>query len=114
MVFKSKFSKFVISKKLKFLNLMSSTENATLNQEFISFLECYRLDNYSEALHRALYYLATEGHVSSDKQIIYHALHNIRHYLNEMEHSYLPPQTSTITQNEKSSPTEVKMTNKQI
>jgi len=79
---------------------MSSTKKNTLNQEFISFLECYRLDNYSEALHRALYYLATEGHVSSDKQLIYNALYSIRHYLNEMEHNYLPPQTPSITQNE--------------
>ncbi len=93
---------------------MSSTEKTTLNEEFISFLECYRLDNYSEALHRALYYLATEGHVSPDKQLIYHALHSIRHYLNEMEHSYLPPQTSSITQNGKNSPAEVKMMTKQI
>ena len=92
---------------------MSSTEKTTLNEEFISFLECYRLDNYSEALHRALYYLATEGHVSSDKQLIYHALHSIRHYLNEMEHNYLPPQTSFIARNEKSSSAEVKTT-KQI
>jgi len=92
---------------------MSPTENTTLNEEFMSFLSFYRLDNYSEVLHRALYYLATEGDASSDKQLIYHALHSIRHYLNEMERNYLPPKVSPITENEESSPSEDK-TSKQI
>ncbi|GEM_PF-1225619 len=68
-------------------------ENTNLSEEFLSFLELYRLDNYSEALHSALYYLAVDGEANAEKQQIYQALHTIRHYINKLEMQYLPKET---------------------
>jgi len=69
--------------------MKNATQTEILAEDFISFLQTYELDDYSELLYDALYCLVTEGEPSDRKQLIYHALYSIRVYLDRCKKEYL-------------------------
>ncbi len=71
-------------------------QNTDFQKEILDFFELYLSENYSEALHEALYYLCVDGEPAEYKKPIYDALYVIRHDMNEIVNKYLKSENQLI------------------